>query len=379
MARLAIRAEEHYLKPQDMEFAVEHGHILLVQTRPITTVGKPPVEAGDGRVELLVRGLGASPGIVSGAARVLRGPEEGGHLKDGEVLVAPMTTPDWVPFMRRATAIVTDGGGTTSHAAIVSRELGIPCVVGTRKATSVLRDGLLVTVDGQQGAVYKGAQPTAVRTPKPAPHVGAVAPVATVTRLYVNLGEPGRAAEVAAMPVDGVGLLRAEFLILQALAGVHPRLLVERGQAKEIIEKLAAGMLTFARAFHPRPVIYRSMDFRTNEFRGLEGGDRFEPAEANPMIGFRGCYRYVREPDLFRLELDAIRQVRSTHDNLHLMIPFVRTGWEFERCRKVIHEAGLETGTAFHLWVMAEVPSVAHWLPAYARLGATVFRSDRTT
>lgn len=173
------------------------------------------------------------------------------------------------------------------------------------------------------------------------------------------------------MPVDGVGLLRAEFLILQALAGSHPRLLLERGQAREFVAKLAAGVLTFARAFHPRPVIYRSMDFRTNEFRGLEGGDRFEPAEANPMIGFRGCYRYVREPDLFRLELQALQQVRNTHDNLHLMIPFVRTGWEFEKCRKLIADVGLEPGPSLQLWVMAEVPSVVHWLPTYARLGAT--------
>jgi pyruvate, water dikinase len=149
----------------------------------------------------------------------------------------------------------------------------------------------------------------------------------TATRLYVNLGEPKRAAEVAAMNVDGVGLLRAEFLILEALQGVHPRLLLERGQSAAFVERLTRGVQEFARVFHPRPVVYRSMDFRTNEFRGLEGGERFEPSEANPMIGYRGCYRYIREPDLFRLELEVIRGVRAQFESLHLMIPFVRTAW----------------------------------------------------
>jgi pyruvate, water dikinase len=371
VAELAIRTEAHYKKPQDLEFAIEGGRVFLVQTRPITTVSKGAPSVGQTSADVLVRGLGASPGVASGKARVLRSPDQGAQLEDGEILVAPMTTPDWVPFMRRAAAIVTDGGGTTSHAAIVSRELGLPCIVGTHKATSILSDGILVTVDGQEGAVYRGSR--SARSPA-APVIAPGVPtpaLQTVTRLYVNLGEPERAATVAALPVDGVGLLRAEFLILQALDGKHPKLLLERGQGKSFSEKLAAGLLEFARAFHPRPVVYRSMDFRSNEFRGLEGGERFEPTEANPMIGFRGCYRYVQEPELFRLELDAIRAVRSTHPNVHLMIPFVRTEWEFGRCRKLIGEAGLEPGRTFQLWVMAEVPSVVCWLPSYARLGAT--------
>ncbi len=370
LAEFALRAEAHYKTPQDMEFAINNGQVFLVQTRPVTTVGKLTPSAGAVAAEVLVRGMGASPGVATGLARVLRSPDEATQLQHGEILVAAMTTPDWVPFMRRAAAIVTDGGGTTSHAAIVARELGLPCIVGTRKATSVLSDGMLLTVDGQEGAVYRGARPVRA-TPAPATAVPIVQTAQTVTRLYVNLGEPERAAEVAAMPVDGVGLLRAEFLILRALEGKHPRLLLERGEAKNFVERLAAGILEFARAFHPRPVVYRSMDFRSNEFRGLEGGDRFEPIEANPMIGFRGCYRYVREPELFRLELDALRAVRNTHANVHLMIPFVRTAWEFEQCKTIIDHSGLKPGQDFQLWVMAEVPSVVYWIPAYARLGAT--------
>ncbi|NIQ58929.1 MAG: phosphoenolpyruvate synthase, partial [Gammaproteobacteria bacterium] len=157
----------------------------------------------------------------------------------------------------------------------------------------------------------------------------------------MNLAEAERAEAVAAMPVDGVGLLRAEFMVLSALDHRHPRLLLEEGRGAEFVERMAARLRIFARAFHPRPVIYRAMDFRSNEFRGLAGGERFEPEEANPMIGYRGCFRYAREPDLFALELEAIQAVRREFDNLHLMIPFVRTGLEFRECRRIIDESGL--------------------------------------
>ncbi|HEY3450639.1 MAG TPA: phosphoenolpyruvate synthase, partial [Myxococcales bacterium] len=363
LAELARRDEEHYGSPQDGEFAVAGGQIYLVQTRPVTTL-KPRAGATEAAKaskaakpgEELVRGLGASPGVAVGTVRVLGSPEEGAKLKEGEVLVTRMTKPDWVPLMRRATAIVTDEGGMTSHAAIVSRELGVPCIVGTQRATTALLEGTKVTVDGGEGVVYRGeVRPVATPTaePKLAP-VRAAAPV-TGTRLYVNLGEPARAAEVAALDVDGVGLLRAEFMILEALQGTHPRLLVERGQRAAMVERLVASLRAMVRAFHPRPVVYRTMDFRSNEFRGLEGGERYEPAEENPMIGYRGCYRYTREADLFAIELEVIRKVRAELPNLHLMIPFVRTAWEFQECKRLVDESGLRPGPSFQLWVMAEV------------------------
>ncbi|HZQ99534.1 MAG TPA: phosphoenolpyruvate synthase [Chloroflexota bacterium] len=376
VAELAKRDEAHYRAPQDAEWVFEGADLYIVQTRPVTTLGAPAVPAADGQAaakEPLVRGLGAGPGVASGVARVLREPTEGARLLAGEVLVAPMTSPDWVPLMRRAAAIVTDGGGMTSHAAIVSRELGIPCVVGTRRATQVLLDGMEVTVDAREGVVYRGRlAPTA---PAPlaaaAPTVGAAGAPVTATALYVNLGEPDLAERVAAEPVDGVGLLRAEFMVLAALEGKHPRLLVDRGGGDELVDRLAGGMRVFARAFSPRPVVYRAMDFRSNEFRGLEGGDRWEPVEANPMIGYRGCYRYVREPDLFALELRALAAVREDFRNLHLMIPFVRTGWELAACKAVVDASPLAGQRDLQLWVMAEVPSVVYWLPAYAAAGVT--------
>ncbi len=373
IAELGLRDEAHYGAPQDIEFAVSDGSIYLVQTRPVTTLGDDSGgERGQAPAalehEVVAKGLGASPGFATGRVRILHSPEEGAVLRRGEILVAEMTAPDWVPLMKRAAAIVTDRGGMTSHAAIVSREMGLPCVVGTRDATGALRDDTVVTVDGSRGVVYLGEVEAAASPVPERRSAGQGAPI-TATRLYVNLAQVERAEEVAAMDVDGVGLLRAEFLILEALGGVHPRLMMERGQGEDFVEALSSKIAQIAGAFHPRPVTYRSMDFRTNEFRGLEGGERFEAEEANPMIGYRGCYRYVREPDLFRLELRTLERARQRFDNLRLMIPFVRTAWELDACKHLVDESALAGSRGFELWVMAEVPSVSYWIPAYAQAG----------
>ncbi len=369
LAQLGLKDEARGGRPQDAEWAIEGGEIFLVQTRPVTAIGRAPGIA-EGQRAVIVRGLAASPGVASGPAFVARTVEQASAFAAGDVLVAEMTSPDWVPLMRRAAGIVTDSGGTTSHAAIVSRELGIPCVVGTRTGTRTLRAGQLVTVDGGAGEVRLGREtaPTPRLTLPAAAH-GPATPT-TGTRLYVNLAEPERAEEIAALPVDGVGLLRAEFLLVGALDGSHPRLLLEEGRADRFVERMAQGLRTFAKAFAPRPVIYRSTDLKTNEYRGLTGGERFERSEADPMIGYRGCFRNVAEPDLFALELRAIGNVREEYSNLHLMIPFVRTRSEFAACKRLIDESGLSTAKAFELWIMAEVPSVVYWLPAYAELGA---------
>jgi len=371
IAELAKRDEAHYGAPQDAEWAYEGATLSLVQTRPITTlVEKAKRPTGDA---VLLHGLGAGPGVASGAVRVLMSPDDAARLVAGEILVAPMTTPDWVPSMRRAAAIVTDAGGMTSHAAIVSRELGIPCVVGTQTATHTLRDGMIVTVDGQLGTVAAGAveKPAVAPTSNAAPAIGRAAPPITATRIYVNLAEPERAQEIAARDVDGVGLLRAEFMLLAALGKKHPRAVLQEGHGDELVARMAESLRTFARAFAPRPVVYRATDFRTNEFRGLTGGEAFEPREENPMIGYRGCFRYTREPELFALELRAIREVRAQLPNLHLMIPFVRTGSEMRECARLVAESGLTSDRRFMLWVMAEVPSVVTWLEEYAALGVS--------
>jgi pyruvate,water dikinase len=376
LAQLAIAVETHYGSPQDIEWALEGGRLFLVQSRPITTLHEP-ASAVDGK-ELLT-GLGASPGLVSGQVRVLRSASEGATLKTGEILVAAMTSPDWVPTLRRAAALVTDGGGMTCHAAIVSRELRIPCVVGTRTATKLLRDGERVSVDGQRGKIFAGDTTAMTSTqivvspaPRPQPGLEAtfLAPTeVTATRLYVNLAMAKHAEATAALPVDGVGLLRAEFMITDALGGRHPKKLLAEGKRDEFVARMSESLLQITRAFVPRPVVYRSYDFRTNEFSNLEGGTAYEPEEENPMIGYRGCYRYVRDPELFQLELDVLARVRAETSNLHLMIPFVRTRWELEACLELVDKHALGRQRGFQKWIMAEVPSVVYWLPHYAKLG----------
>jgi pyruvate, water dikinase len=261
----------------------------------------------------------------------------------------------------------------TCHAAIVARELGVPCIVGARTATIDLKDGMVVTVDGTHGRVLTGrttaadAQASAVVTSAPA--AAAVVSEVTATKIYVNLAMPDSAERVAAQDVDGVGLLRAEFILTDALQNRHPRDLIAHGEQNTLVDALAAAVGRIAAAFAPRPVVYRATDFRTNEFRGLKGGDTYEPVEHNPMIGYRGCYRYVKEPDVFALELTALARVREQNPNLHLMIPFVRTKWELEECLSLVDASPLGRQRGLHRWVMAEVPSVVHWLPEYVGMG----------
>ncbi len=371
VARLALEVQRHHHGiPQDVEWTFDDTALWLVQARPITTstrTGGP--DSSTISAQTVVRGLGAAPGTATGPVRVLNSPTEGARLREGEVLVAPMTNPDWLPTLNRAAAVVTDSGGMTCHAAIVARELGVPCVVGARTATTTLTDGQVVTVDGAAGEVRVGGPPTVrAATASPAPG-GDVLSEPTATRLYVNLALPEAAERVAKTDVDGVGLLRAETLLTQALDGRHPRDLITHGEQRRFIDRMADSLLRITNAFAGRPVVYRASDLRGNEFRALIGGAEYEREEHNPMIGYRGCYRYVMDPEVFALELAALARVRERSPNLHLMIPFVRTRWELESCLELVDASPLGRQRGMHRWVMAEVPSVVHWLPEYVGLG----------
>jgi pyruvate,water dikinase len=382
VADLGLAIEREYAAPQDTEWAFDpDGTAWMLQSRPITTLATAQTSVTEADQEgaelgaLLVRGLGAAPGRASGTVSLLTSLDEADKLTPGSVLVTHMTSPDWVPLMRRSAAIVTDSGGMTCHAAIVSRELGIPCVVGTREATTKLRDGEQVTVDATQGVITEGLSapsepPAVVMAASTNERAAAPAPVVTGTRVLVNLSEPSQVARAAALDVDGVGLVRAELMLMEALAGTHPRKLLADGRSEEFLARMSEALITFAAGFAPRPVTYRTTDFRTNEFRGLKGGEEFEPEEANPMIGFRGALRYTEQPEVFHLELEAISRVWDAgHTNFHVMLPFVRTARELERCRDLVAEAGLLDRPGFELWVMAEVPSVLFNLEHYASLG----------
>jgi pyruvate,water dikinase len=361
LSKIARRIESHYGFSQDIEFAIADEKIYVVQTRPVTTLGKKKKEtliAGT----VLTRGAGASVGQASGCVRIIFSSKEIGKIKRGDVLVTKMTNPEFVPAMKNAVAIVTDAGGRTSHAAIVSRELGIPCVVGTGNATRVLRDGEIVTVDGERGVVYAGSV------------VAKKAEVAQKekfykikTKIYVNLGEPRLAEKVARMNVDGIGLMRAEFIA--ANIGVHPRWAIEHNKSKWYSSQLAVGIARLAKAFYPRPVVYRTFDFKTNEYRDLKGGREFEPEETNPMIGYRGAFRYLREPEVLDLEIKAIKLVRQKFKNVWVMIPFVRTVSEFIQIKKRFEEAGLTRSKKFKLWIMVEVPSTVILIEDFINAG----------
>ncbi|KKU09853.1 MAG: Phosphoenolpyruvate synthase [Candidatus Woesebacteria bacterium GW2011_GWB1_45_5] len=359
MARLADKLQKHYFFPQDAEWAKEKGKLYLVQTRPVTTIAATTKKIKSQKGEFAVTqipiltGSPASPGMGTGTVRILKSPKELGKVDKGDVLVARMTSPDYVPAMKKASAIVTDEGGQTSHAAIVSRELGIPCVVGTKMATATLKEGAVVTVNGESGQIFLGAKTKVELTDKP-PKAKKHTSIKTATKVYVNLAEPERANEIAKLNVDGVGLLRAEFMI--ANIGIHPKEAIKRKEQGKFIEKLSEDLTTFCRNFYPRPVTYRATDFKTNEYRSLPGGKFWEPEEPNPMLGFRGAYRYVASPEVFNLELTAIKKVREKYDNLHLMIPFVRSPQELAKVRRLVATEDLFEKASFKFWMMVEIP-----------------------
>lgn len=370
LAKIADKLQKHYYFPQDAEWAKEKGKIFLVQTRPVTTIQKINVSGKKGEEVIssaatpILSGSAASPGIGVGPVKILTSAKEIGKVAKGDVLVAPMTSPDFVPAMKKAIAIITDQGGETSHAAIVSRELGVPCVVGTEKATKILKDGAIVTVDGAKGEIYLGGKVTTAKISKV---VEKSVSTKTATKLYVNLGEPERAREIAKENVDGVGLLRAEFMI--ANIGIHPKEAIKRKEQGKFIEKLANDLEVFAQAFDPRPVIYRATDFKTNEYRALPGGKYWEPEEPNPLLGLRGAFRYVVNPDVFSLELSAIKKVREKYKNLWLMVPFVRSPEELAKVRRIVSSEGLFESPTFKFLMMVELPVNVILLEDFIKVG----------
>ena len=365
LVKLGKRLEVHYQFPQDIEWAKEGDRLFIVQTRPVTTIKEGAEAESEISAPVLLTGDSASPGTASGPVRVIHEASEIYRVEDGDILVAEMTTPDFVPAMKRAVAIVTERGGRTAHAAIVSRELGIPCVVGTEGAMTVLTERQVITVDGSRGKIYEGKLTRRLKTAPVTSFIREA--VKTKTKVYVNLAQPELAEIVAARNVDGIGLLRAEFIV--ARIGEHPRYMIEQNRGHEFVEKLYQGINTFAKAFDPRPVVYRTTDFKTNEYRDLKGGKRYEDVEENPMLGYRGASRYIAEPDIFDLEIEAIKRVREEHKNLWVMIPFVRTVDGMARIKSHMEFRDLRSSEDFKLWMMVEVPSNIFLIEKFIEVG----------
>lgn len=378
LADYAKRIEKHYGCYMDMEWAVDHkDRLWILQARPETVWSKKNKEKKSEEEtvmttdhNVLVKGLPASPGMAAGKCHVITDPKDIDTFKEGEVLVTTMTSPDWVPAMKKAVAIVTDAGGMTCHASIVSRELGIPCVVGTKsrsvEATGVLKTGQDITIDARNGIIYDGIVADLVKKGTPATRAAGTTAVAaeyfppTGTRVLMNLGDPDLADKYASLPCDGIGLMREEF-IWTTFIHEHPLYLIETGRPEKVVDMLAEGISKVCRALAPRPVVLRFSDFKSGEYRNLKGGDKYEPEEPADLLGWRGASRYYdpKYTDAFRLELKAVRKVREEYGlkNLNCMIPFCRTVDEAEKVTAIMREEGLERGPDFKLLLMAEIPA----------------------
>ena len=390
LVEYGLKIEKLYKSIQDIEWGIDRDtkELYVLQSRPITTIKEEKEE-----LIVLAKGLGASPGMGRGKVHVIMDLNNINQVSDGDVLVTGMTNPDMVPAMRKCAAVICDEGGRTCHAAIVSRELGIPCIVGAKNATDVLKDGQYVTVDSTRGVVYEGDVLNSKQDEKDEHHSGGVmgitpeirnllAPV-TATKIYMNLGQPDLIKKHKDLPIDGIGLMRTEFIFTNMI-GAHPIHLIKTGQEQLMIDKLVEGIYEVASTVYPKQVTVRLSDFRTNEYRGLKGGDEVEPIEANPMIGWRGVARYI-SPEYeqgFRLECRAIKKVREENGlkNIVAMLPFVRTTEELKRAKEIMAEEGLVQGVDFKIWIMAEVPSVVMMAEEFAKLvdGFSIGSNDLT-
>ncbi|MEM4525839.1 MAG: phosphoenolpyruvate synthase [Methanothermobacter sp.] len=361
LADLGRKIHEHYKFPQDTEWAIEEGKVYMLQSRPVTTLIEmkvPEEKEEEEEKEIILKGLGASPGLASGKVKIIRDIDELDKIQTGDILVTVMTTPDMVPAMKRASGILTDEGGVTCHASIVSRELGIPCIVGTGDATRKLKDNQVITMDGTKGIVYKGE----IAAPKEEEEkvireIPPEAPLLTVTEVKVNVSMPEAAKKAAATGADGVGLLRTEHMMLTP--GVHPKKFIKDGKEEELVKILVENIMKVADAFYPKPVWYRTLDAPTDEFKTLKGGED-EPYEHNPMLGWRGIRRELDEPEILKAEFKAIKKLREKgYTNIGIMIPLVQHPDELRKAKEIAEEVGLKPHRDVEFGIMVETPAAA--------------------
>ncbi|MFW5900453.1 MAG: pyruvate, water dikinase [Halodesulfurarchaeum sp.] len=357
LVTMGERVEEHYGTPQDVEWAIKDGTVYMLQSRPITTINDNTTEETEEETngDSLLSGLGASPGIASGAVRTIRKLDQLDKVGEGDIIVTPMTTPDMVPAMKRASGIITEEGGMTSHAAIVSRELGVPAVVGTGNATELLEDDQIVTIDGDRGDIREGRdRPDKEREPIEEARPKAPVKPMTATEVKVNISIPGAAERAAATGADGVGLLRMEHMILGT--NKTPQRYISDHGPDAYQDEIVNGVREVAEEFFPRPVRVRTLDAPTDEFRQLEGGND-EPSEHNPMLGWRGIRRSLEEPELFEYELGAVKRLYEMgYDNVEIMFPLVNDATDVAAARKHLQSAGIDPER--RSWgVMIETPA----------------------
>jgi len=355
LARIGQKIENHYGKPQDIEWAIEKEEVYIVQSRAVTTF-KPkssqqqPTELEEGKV--LVKGETASAGVYTGKVKIIKDASELDKIEKGDILVTRMTTPDMVPAMQKAGAIVTNEGGMTCHAAIVSREMGTPCIVGTEIATKTLQTGQLVTVNASHGVVYEGEVKCKIEKKEVSKEHSKII---TATEVKVIMDLPDLAKKAAATGADGVGLVRLEIMISNGR--IHPAEYIRKGREQDYIDLLKEGIGKIAKAFNDKPVWVRCSDLRSDEYRNLQGGDK-EPKESDPMIGWHAIRRLLDEPKILKAEFQAIKEL---HDegmkNVGVMLPFVIRTEEVKEAKKIMRELGLEPCQKIDFGVMIETPA----------------------
>lgn len=381
LAGYAKKIEKHYGCYMDMEFALDEktGKLWIIQARPETVWSQKNKQLAKNNevnmmpknqeMHVLVKGLPASPGTASGIVRVIENTADINQFKEGEILVTSMTSPDWVPIMKKARAIITNNGGRTCHAAIVSREMQIPSIVGTASrgvaAMDVLKTGDMITVDAKNGVVYAGEETSILADNRQQPAAKEVSTdteyfAPTATKVMMNLGDPELVEKYEHLPVDGVGLMREEF-IWTSYIHEHPLYLISQGKAEKAINMLADGISKVVRAMGQRPVVLRLSDFKSSEYRNLKGGAEFEPNEPADLLGWRGASRYYDPKfiEAFKLELAAVKKVREEFGltNLNVMLPFVRTIDEAKKVTEIMTAAGLVRSEDFKVYMMAEIPA----------------------
>lgn len=379
LAQYGLRIEEHYGGPQDIEWAIDdRGSICILQSRPVTTAHHDDFHDEAEVTEVapvLGVGFAASPGTISGPVRFVFRPADCTKVQPGDIMVAPMTTPDYMLGLSRCAGVITATGGKNSHAAIVAREQGKPACVGTEGILEVLTDGQIVTVDGSHGKVFAGEADLTLawgkrRVDRLARITEQMAHVQTRTKVMTIVADPTLATNIAAQANDGVALLRIEFILANHI-GEHPRSFIESGRSEEFISRLTDGILAFARAFNPRSVVVRTTDFKTNEYANLAGAHHYENHEENPMLGLRGVRRYLHDPQVYAMECEALRRVIFDHGfkNVIVMFPFVRTPQELAEVIQLSESFGLTRENGVRFWMMVEVPSNVLLLEKFVACG----------
>lgn len=358
LAVLGKKLEKYYYFPQEIEWTIEKNKIYIIKTRNITTMRRKETEDVNpsAKLQLLLKGSPGSYGITTGPVKIIHHSKDIYDVKPGDILVSNQTNRDYLFGIKKAAAVITDHGGRASHAAITSRDLGIPAVVGTTGATHVLKDGMIITVNGATGEIYKGALSRGEH-------------FRTATRIYANLDQPGLAARIAQKDIDGIGLFRAETIL--ADIGIHPKKLLKEGKENIYINRLSQQISTICKEFAPRPVIYRASDFKTTEYIKLSAGADFESTESNPLLGYHGAFRHIHDSEAFKLEIEAVKNVRQEVGckNLWMMIPFCRTIKELDEIKRIIILSGLHRSSTFKLWMSAETASNVILLDKFIEAG----------